>query len=158
MMVLTAKLKKKNVLAFILVIAAAAAILLLTGRSKTDGAEADLRRAETNDDRVAFLQSFGWEVDPNPEQAQEVRIPSESNEVFERYNELQRSQDFDLTPYSGQCVKQYRYRITNYPDAEASVYATLLVRDGKVIGGDVSSSAQGGRVHGFAMPGNLAKQ
>ena len=158
MMVLTAKLKKKNVLAFVLVIAAAAAVLLLAGRGKSDTADDALRSAETNEDRVAFLERFGWEVDPNPEQAQEVRIPAEPNEVFDRYNELQKSQDFDLTPYGGQCVKQYRYRITNHPDVGAPVYATLLVRDGRVIGGDVSSAAQGGRMHGFAMPGNLAKQ
>ena len=157
MMVLTAKLKKKNVLAFILVVAAAAAILLLTGRSKNSDAQADVRRAETNEDRVAFLESFGWEVDPNPEMTQEVRIPAEPNEVFARYNELQKSQDFDLEPYGGKCVKQYRYRITNHPDVGAPVYATLLVSGGQVIGGDVTSAAQDGRMHGFAMPGNLAR-
>ena len=157
MMVLTAKLKKKNLLAFILVVAAAAAILLLTGRSNKADAQADARRAETNEERVAFLEGFGWQVDPNPELTQEVRIPAEPNEVFARYNELQKSQDFDLEPYGGRCVKQYRYRITNYPDADAPVYATLLVSDGHVIGGDVSSAAQGGGMHGFAMPGNLAR-
>ena len=157
MMVLTAKLKKKNILAFVLVIAAAAAILLLTGRSRKSDVQLDARRAETNEERIAFLESFGWEIDPNPELTQEVRIPSEPNEVFTRYNELQKTQDFDLEPYSGKCVKQYRYRITNHPDTGAPVYATLLVCDGHVIGGDVSSASQDGRMHGFAMPGNLAR-
>ena len=156
MMVLTAKLKKKNVLVFVLILAAAAAILLLAGRGENDAPEPELRRADTNEERIAFLQRFGWEVDPDPEQTQEVRIPSEPNEVFDRYNELQKSQDFDLTPYGGRCVKQYRYRITNHPDAGAPVYATLLVKDGRVIGGDVSSASQDGQMHGFAKPGGTA--
>lgn len=158
MMVLTAKIKKKNVLVFLLILAAAAAILLLSGRGRTDADETKLHRADTNAERVSFLEQFGWEVDPNPSEAQEVRIPSEPNEVFTRYNELQKSQDFDLTPYGGQCVKQYRYRITNHPEVGAPVYATLLVKDGQVIGGDVSSASQNGRMHGFAGTGDVAKQ
>ena len=152
MMVLTAKLKKKNVLLLLLVIAAAVAVVLFAGRGQDGEAAKSGRSAETNDERVAFLESFGWAVDPSPELAQEVRIPSEANEVFDRYNALQKSQGFDLAPYGGQCVKQYRYRITNHPDG-TGFCATLLVKDGQVIGGDVSSSAQNGSMHGFALPG-----
>ncbi len=155
MMVFTAKLKKKNELALLLAVAAAAAVLLLTGQGRNDAAETETRRAETNEERVAFLGSFGWEVDPNPSEAQEVRIPAEPNDVFVRYNELQKSQDFDLTPYGGQCVKQYRYRIANYPGGERA-FATLLVKDGRVIGGDVSSASQSGRMHGFDVSSGSA--
>ena len=158
MMVLTAKVKMKTVIIFVLVLATAAAILLLSGRSRKEAAQEDARKAETNEERVAYLESFGWEVDPNPELAQEVRIPAEANEVYTRYNDLQKSQDFDLEPYAGMCVKQYRYRINNYPNGETPVYATLLVYKGHVIGGDVSSGSVDGRMHGFAMPGNLARQ
>ena len=33
--------------------------------------------AATNEQRLAFLQSFGWEVSETPTQTQEVRIPEE---------------------------------------------------------------------------------
>ena len=87
-----------------------------------------------------------------PKQTQEVRIPTEPSEVFERYNDLQISQGFDLHEYSGKSVKRYVYEITNYPNSEDTYYATLLIYKNAVIGGDVCSSAQGGTMHSLNMP------
>ena len=107
---------------------------------------------KTNDDRVAYLGSFGWEVCEEPKQTQEVRIPTDPSEVFERYNDLQISQGFDLHEYAGKSVKRYVYEITNYPNSEDTYYATLLIYKNAVIGGDVCSSAQGGTMHSLNMP------
>ena len=54
--------------------------------------------------------------------------------------------------YAGKTVKRYVYAVTNYPDGAQDWYATVLVQGGEVIGGDVSSTRQGGKMHGFAMP------
>lgn len=109
--------------------------------------------ADTNDSRITFLAQFGWNVNAEPVQAQSVTVPlTEDSEVYSRYNELQRSQGYDLTPYAGKQVMRYLYEILNYPDATEPVYATLLVYDGKIIGGDVTNTAPEGKMHGFALP------
>ncbi len=104
----------------------------------------------TNEARVAFLTRFGWEVNAEPVQTQIVTIPTEDSEVFSRYNELQKSQGFDLTQFAGKRATRYVYEILNYPGSSAPVYATVFVLDEKIIGGDVTDSAAGGKMQGFA--------
>ncbi len=152
MMVITAKMKKRNI--FIILAAIVALLLLLFRPSGNAGTAANSdvsHKADTNEDRIAFLESFGWKVEPSPKESQDVRIPSGENEVFSRYNELQKSQGYDLSRYAGKTAKRYVYKITNHPDG-GEYYATVLVRDGTVIGGDVASSEPGGKMHGFSMP------
>ena len=108
--------------------------------------------AATNEQRVAYLNSLGWQVEPEPVKTQQVTVPADPSEVFLRYNELQVSQGYDLLQYSGQELTRYVYRITNYPDESGVYYATLLVKDGQVVGADVASSAKTGVMHGLKMP------
>ena len=81
-----------------------------------------------------------------------VRIPEKDSETFSRYNELQKSQGFDLTEHAGKKATRYVYEILNYPDADQPVYATIFVLDGKIVGGDVTNTAPDGKMHGFKMP------
>ena len=53
---------------------------------------------------------------------------------------------------SGEELTRYVYRITNYPDEAGVYYATLLVKDGQIVGADVASSAKTGVMHGLKMP------
>ena len=108
--------------------------------------------AATNEQRVAYLNSLGWQVEPEPVKTQQVTVPADPSEVFLRYNELQISQGYDLLQYSGKELTRYVYRITNYPDESGVYYATLLVKDGQVVGADVASSAKTGVMHGLKMP------
>lgn len=161
MVIMTAKVSKSKLIAIALIVLVAVILLVvcLTNSGKSGSAPAAENAAQaapselkTNDDRVAYLASYGWEVAHEPVQTQEVRIPAEPSEVFERYNDLQVSQGFDLHNYAGKSVKRYVYQISNYPDTEDTYYATLLVYKNAVIGGDVSSSAQGGVMHSLCMP------
>ena len=77
------------------------------------------------------------------------RIPDTASDVFDRYNQLQQSQGFDLAQYAGKTVQQFVYEISNEAQ-EGPVYATVLVYKETIIGGDVSSAATGGVMHGFA--------
>lgn len=153
MMVLTAKVKKRNILIFLAAVAAILAVLFLPGKKQqeTSGAEV-VEKVVTNEDRVAFLKNLGWEVNPSPAETQEVLIPAEQNEVFSRYNELQKSQGYDLSDLAGKTVKRYVYEITNHPDAAQPYRATLLVHKDKVVGGDVASIAAGGTMHSLQFP------
>lgn len=152
MFVFTAKLSKtKLAAAGVILIAAIVLIALLADSGDTPSTNAPI--GGTNDERVAYLATFGWSVNAEPTQAQKVHIPDTAeNEVFARYNELQRSQGFDLTDYAGKEVMRYVYEILNYPDAAEPVYASVLVCDGYIIGGDVTNTAPDGVIHGFAKP------
>ncbi len=112
-------------------------------------------KASDEQERLAFLSQFGWKVDRDPVAVEEVIIPSEFNEVYEKYNQLQISQNFDLTKYAGEAVKKWTYEIKNYPGYGADsgyIVANILVRDGVVIGGDVSSREQNGFMSTFDFP------
>ena len=127
------------------------AVILLFG-GKSQGTAAATSAVSANDDRVKFLESFGWQVTPAPTEASQVRIPEESGEMFRRYNALQKGQGYDLSKYSGKKVMRYVYEILNYPDAASPVYASILVYEGHIIGGDITNTAPDGKIHGFAMP------
>ena len=153
MFVMTAKLSKTKLFAAGLILLAA--IILVVVFVTAGGGETgeNIPVGETNDDRVSYLASFGWSVNAQPKQTQQVKIPdSAENKVFARYNELQLSQGFDLTKYAGKEATRYVYEILNYPEAEEPVYASILVYDGKIIGGDITDSSPNGLIHGFQMP------
>ena len=82
-------------------------------------------------------------------QTQSVKIPVEDSEVFRRYNELQKSQGFDLTAYAGKTAVRYVYEVLNYPDADGPVYATVFVLEGKIVGGDVTDTGANGKMRGL---------
>lgn len=155
MVVMTAKINKKKI-----AVAAAALLLalvlvsLLAGGRQSQAPETEPTLAiSTNEDRVKYLTDLGWSVTHSPVQTQQVRIPEEPSEVYSRYNALQKSQGFDLSPYAGKTVTRYVYAVQNYLDAADPVYATLLVYEGQIIGGDVTSTAPGGKIQGLKMPG-----
>lgn len=113
-------------------------------------------KASTAEERIAFLAQFGWSVDEEPLEVKEIIIPAEFDDVYENYNAIQKEQGFDLTAYCSQRVKKWTYKVKNYPGYEDSdcIRATLLVSDGKVIGGDVCSVELDGFMHGFVSPTN----
>ena len=153
-MVMTAKVDKKKI---VLVLAAAAVLiasLIMLFGGNSDATPTAALSPTGNDGRVQFLKSFGWEVAASPVESGQVRIPQEGNEVFDRYNALQKSQGYDLSPYAGKTVMRYVYKIKNYPGATEPVYATLLILKNQVIGGDVTDTAAKGVIRGFQMPKN----
>ena len=106
-------------------------------------------RAEDKDDRVRFLQGYGWTVDAGSETENEVTLPMEFDRVFAGYNEIQRAQGMDLAPYKGKAVMSYTYTVTNYEGYSGKVLATVLVYQNVIIGGDICSEASDGFVMGF---------
>lgn len=151
MMIMTAKVNLKKIALFLGAIAAVIVglILLLGGRGEAKTTSAAV---SNNDARVKFLTDLGWEVTTSPAESSQVRIPENATEVFDRYNQLQKSQGYDLTQYAGKSVMRYVYKINNFPGATEPVYATLLVYKNQIIGGDVTNTAAGGKVQGFKMP------
>ena len=150
-MMMTAKVNIKKVLiALIAVVALIIALVSLTGGEKEEPTA--VTTMSDNDSRVEFLQSLGWQVTTSPKEASQVKIPTEQSPVYSRYNDLQKSQGYDLTQYAGKTVMRYVYEVSNFPGAEQPVYATLLVYKNKIIGGDITNSAQQGAVQGLKKP------
>ena len=152
MLIMTTKVDKRKLFIAAAAIIAAIGLLLFF----TDGEDAEptasvaaAPAADTNDARVKFLTGLGWDVTASPAEATEVKIPRGSDEVFDRYNELQKSQGYDLSKYAGKKIMRYVYQINNYPNAQEPVYATLLVYKDRIIGGDITDTTPGGKVQGF---------
>jgi len=147
-MVVSLKANKKRILAFLIlvVVVVGACIFLRNGKEEETPREFP---GGTNEERVAFLQSFDWQVDADPAETREVMIPARFNDVYTTYNVMQKAQGFDLKPYAGETCTQYKYKINNYPN-ETEVYATLLVYGNLIIGGDVACAEVDGFMHGFA--------
>ena len=153
MMVMTAKVDLKKILIILAIAVAAIVGLVLIFSPGKDTSPTAGNTVSGNDARVKFLKDFGWEVTVSPTESSQVRIPEKSTEIYDRYNTLQKSQGYDLTPYAGKTVMRYVYQVNNFPGATEPVYATLLIYKNQVIGGDVTNTAAKGAVQGFAMPG-----
>ena len=109
MLIWTARISKKTkaVVAVILAGILAAAVILLAGRSH-GGQDAAAWQLDSNADRVAYLESMGWQVEAEPVETLQFLLPEELEEPYLTYNELQDAQGFDL---SACCGKQVAYPV-----------------------------------------------
>ncbi len=121
------------------------------GESITAGKETKINYTgvKTNEDRIAFLSQFGWEVKSEPVETKEVTIPAEFDKIFTGYNEIQKRQGLDLSDYKKKKVTRYTYEVTNYEGQDGTVYANVIIYRNRVIGGDICSADVTGFIHGF---------
>ena len=137
-----------------MILALAAVLVILTAALAAGkllgGAQAaqSLPAGETNEQRLAFLLGYGWEADTEAVEVREITIPDVFDDVYLKCNEVQKAQGMDLERYRGKTCRQWIYNVTNYP-AQGTVHASLLVLDGKIIGGDLSSTELDGFLCAF---------
>ena len=144
MMIMTARVNiKKLLIALAITAGVILTLILLLGGGNASQATAAPSLAG-NDGRVLFLQNLGWQVNASPAESGQVRIPKEQNQIFTRYNELQKSAGYDLSQYADKTVTRYVYKVTNFPGATEPVYATLLIYKDQAIGGDITDTAAKG--------------
>lgn len=103
----------------------------------------------THEERVAFLEKFGWSVKDEAIGVESFTIPETFDRVMQGYNEIQKSQGLDLSRYRKKKVTRYTYEVTNYPDAGGAVYASLILYRDRVIAADIASADPMGFVHGL---------
>lgn len=157
MFIITAKVPRRKIAigaVFGVLLCCCAITLHLGGAARTASAAAapSPKGIRTNQDRVAYLSAYGWEVKEEPLATQELIIPDELDDSYLDYLALQQEQGFDLERYAGKRVKRYTYEITNYPSGEMGVQANLLLYRTTVVGGEVLSPQLDGFLHGLAMP------
>lgn len=106
----------------------------------------------TQEDAVRFLEEHGWNIKPDSASQEEVVIPKEFSEVYQRYNNLQLKQGYDLSAYRGEKVTKYTFTVLNFTEYDGTpcdnAEAHLLVCGGEIIGGDVCSLSMSGRMVG----------
>lgn len=110
---------------------------------------------DTNEARVSFLRSFGWEVSDSEREIVDVQLPSETDEVIGGYNEIQKAQGLDIEKYLGKKVVRYTYDVKNYPDRPQNVRANIIMYGKKLIAGDICSVEIDGFMHGFEPPEDI---
>lgn len=95
----------------------------------------------TNEDRVELINSLGYTVLPESVEDKQIIIPNEFNDVYSKYNELQQKSGFDLKNFSGLKANVYKYKVDG-----KDLYVNIILCDGVLIGGDVSSSNLNGEM------------
>ena len=153
MFVLTFKWNKKTAAAIVLIIAliliAIVTIAALGNDSdETQSTGKEIINVRNEKSRIAYLKQYGWEVETPAANEEKVLIPKEFSQVFEKYNELQKTQGFDLTNYSGLEVETYTYKVTNH-DSNDTVLAQLYIYKGTVIAADIHSTELDGFITGI---------
>jgi hypothetical protein len=160
MFIFTAKLSKRKLAAAVIATGALLIVIIILLSLGKDSPKASATAAGrpsgkniiTNEDRIQFLKEHNWEVDEQPLEFEEVLIPAEFDDVLSGYNELQKSQGYDLSKYKNKRVMRYSYNVKNYPNVSENVRANILVYKNTVIGGDVCSATLDGFMHGLEKP------
>ena len=85
---------------------------------------------KSTDDLAAFAENLGYAVDA-----------SKFDAVLEKYNDIQKSQGFNLAKYKNKEVVRHTFRVTALPDEQTlpkeDVLLTFILHKDKIIGGDL---------------------
>ena len=154
MFIFSTKVTRGKLLTLALVCACLAIILIVSvPGGEVDTAKKISLKASTNEQRVEYLESYGWTVEKEPKETVEIVIPTQFDDTYENYNTMQLTQGFDLVSFKGKKATRYSYTVTNYPKSqEDPVYATLIVVDDRIVAGDIASTSLGGFMHSLVMP------
>lgn len=102
---------------------------------------------KTSDGRLEYLSHLGYSVNAESEKVNTLILPEKLGSVELKYNNLQKSQGFDLSKYCGKELYGYSYTVSSFPDGKErndAVYtATLICYKNKVVGADITSSDNG---------------
>lgn len=119
--------------------------LLICRRTAINGA--------TLGDRTEYAKSLGYSVSTDSEKIRNIVIPAVFGNVYENYNTLQKECGFDLSLYKGEDAVQYTYKVTDYTDDNGNtldnIIMNIIVCNGKIIGGDISSAELDGFMTGL---------
>ena len=104
---------------------------------------------DTHKKRLDYLSNLGCEIIDEQAQSKKITIPSEFSDVYKTYNKLQKSSGYDLSQFKGEGCIVYTYRVKRFADFSDKDFANanLIVYNGRIIGGDISSSKINGKMY-----------
>lgn len=95
-----------------------------------------------------FIESFGWNVEPNVTETEKFQIPKEFDTLYKKYNQYQKDVGLDISSCKGKNVNRYTFKVLNYNNPKdfknQQVYADVLLCEGKVIAGDLKTNELNG--------------
>ncbi|MBQ6815658.1 MAG: DUF4830 domain-containing protein [Clostridia bacterium] len=100
-----------------------------------------------NNSRINFIKSLGVTVSEEVFEQKEITIPQQFNKVYENYNNTQIKAGFNLKNHLGKNAVLYRY-VVNSPKELNNAFVNIIVLDGEIIGGDISSV----ELDGYMLP------
>lgn len=144
MFVFSLKTSRRQLLSLLLCLALLAVILAAAFLWPVNARETAVTvSAADNTQRVAYLRSLGYDVDLAYCEVREVQIPAEFDEVFAAYNRMQQQANMDFTPYRGERLKCWSYRVLGAGGGET--LAHLYVYRDAIVGGDITETVAGGQ-------------
>ena len=127
--------RKKAVFSVLFMGIVMAILILLVGKDEASQPQQQL--LSSNPERIAYLEAFGWQLEPEPIETLQFLFPEKMDERFLAYNELQKIQGFDLSSCCGKQVSRYTYTVTNYPEIQKGVQANLYICADLPVAGDI---------------------
>lgn len=85
-------------------------------------------------------------------QKETVTLPAESDAAWRAYLRMQEEAGYSMEAYAGETVTKITCVVSGYP-AAGTVYAHVYFRAGRIIGGDIMTTALDGFMHGLCLPG-----
>lgn len=152
MLIWTTWFTRKKAVLIILAMGAAIAALICLFAEKGPAESGTLPQLNNNEQRVEYLQSYGWEVSPEPLETLQFLLPETLDEPYRTYNALQLPQGFDLAACCGKQVARYTYSVTNYPGRPEGVQVNLYVCEGLPAAGDIFCAGAEGFQGPLAFP------
>ncbi len=99
----------------------------------------------TNAQRVDYIKSLKVTLLSDDYKIKTITIPTEFSKVYEDYNKLQLSANFDLRGYKGKEVEVYTY------NCDGDRVVNLMICKGRLIGGDISETSLNGRMKALVV-------
>lgn len=158
MFILTAHVSKKKIFRILLAVITVVVVLLLCilpHPSENTETETVLKN---NADRIAYLQSLGWEVAPEPTESLQLLLPETLPTNYIAYNQIQLAQGFDLNTCCGKQLTRYTYTVNNYPDYPKGVQLNLYICEDRVAAGDIIATGVNGFQAGILFPRQAASE
>ena len=155
MLIWTAKFsRKKAVLSILFMGVVMILLILLVGRQREENTTPS--QLTDNSQHIAYLESLGWQVEPEPLETLQFLLPETLEEPYLTYNELQLSQGFDLSACCGKQISRYTYVVTNYPGETEGVQVNLYVCETYAVAGDVFCAGSDGFQQSLKFPAENA--
>ena len=152
MFIWTARFSRRKAVLSVIVMGIVMVILILLTAKHDETAAAAQPQLADNTQRTAYLESLGWQVEPEPLETLQFLLPETLEEPYLSYNTLQKAQGFDLSACCGKQLTRYTYTVTNYPNRPAGVQVNLYICEGLPVAGDICCPGAGGFQTGLQFP------
>lgn len=163
MVIYTAKLNLKKVLAAVIAVILLIVLLILVIPDRdvyraddafsAEATSAAGKKLRTNAERTEFIGSLGYSAKAEPLEEREVMIPREWNETYTKYNELQKTCGFDLADYKGKRVTMCTFAVAQ-DGSEEELRCELLLYKNRLVGGSIYTVAADGFMRGLEAAPN----